>query len=75
MKIITGRTTTADQIEICNRVFQQNQYSGLTPDQNSASGIDKRNALLNTPIHAGLLTARIAVPKIGPTEGRNFKFG
>jgi hypothetical protein len=43
--------------------------------KNSASGIDKRNALLNTPIHAGLLTARIAVPKIGPTEGRNFKFG
>ena len=25
MKLFTGRTTAADQNEICNRVFQQNQ--------------------------------------------------
>ena len=31
MTIIPGRTTAADQIEIRNRVFQQNHNSGLTP--------------------------------------------
>ena len=33
MTIIPGRTTAADQIEICNRVFQQNQPYSLTHEQ------------------------------------------
>jgi hypothetical protein len=31
MKLFTGRTTAADQNEICNRVFQQNQKRLPTP--------------------------------------------
>jgi len=42
MTIIPGRTTAADQIEIRNRVFQQNQEKTPDPFSDSFSDLPER---------------------------------